>query len=76
MKVYYQRPNYTHAVPGDRTVGLTGEGESYCCEASPDSPSFRNSGTPVGYGTGDTPQAARRSAYTALTRLLRPKGGA
>lgn len=67
--VYYYRPSCTHAVGRRKDVGQTGEGEHYCSFASYDSQDYESG--PAGYGTGDTPAAAKRSAYADLMRRLR-----
>lgn len=64
IRLSYHRPEYTHPVNRRKDVGLTGEGDSYACEAW-DGPT---PGDIVGYGSGDSPEAARRSACADFHR--------
>jgi hypothetical protein len=62
IQINFRRPKYTHPVLGHPTVGLTGEGEAYVCEAE--------YAGEVGYGSGDTPAAARSQAAARLRARL------
>lgn len=60
----YRRPKYTHPVKGRTDVGLSGEGDYYACETT------LGWSPPSGYGTGATPEEARRNAAASLHRKL------
>lgn len=65
-EVYYRRPKYTASVKGQKSVGRNGDGE-YVTEAA----IARDFSLPeVGYGVGETPAEARKSAYAHLARQL------